>query len=109
RARKTLADWPPRHYGYKQEDVRQMLSMLDEAIADLRVATGAQRFDLNLVAVTESPKLVEPLLPAPTPKETIEQTLKVASLADSPAQRTSLLVVAVASIDRNATDLPADW
>src|SRR5437762_2895240 len=28
RARKTLAEWPPRHYNYKQDDVRQMLSML---------------------------------------------------------------------------------
>ena len=41
RARKTLADWPPRHYNYKQADVRQMLGMLDEAIADLRAAAGA--------------------------------------------------------------------
>ena len=47
RARRRLADWPPTHYNYKQSDVRQMLGMLDEVIADLRAATGAQRFDLE--------------------------------------------------------------
>ena len=98
---KTLADWPPRHYNYKQADVRQMLTMLDEAIADLRAATGAQRFDLNLVAVAEcSDSWSSRCFRRPTPKETIEQTLKAASLTDSPAERTSLLVVAVAAIDR---------
>lgn len=109
RARRRLADWPPRHYGYKQSDVRQMLTMLDEAIAGLRAASGAQRFDLNLVAMVEAPKLTEPLLAAPTLKETIEQTLKAASLTDSAALRTSLLVVAVAAIDRAPAELPAAW
>ncbi len=41
--------------------------MLDEVIADLRAATGAQHFDLHLVATVDAPPLVEPLLPAPTP------------------------------------------
>jgi hypothetical protein len=109
RARKALADWPPRHYNYKQADVRQMLGMLDEAIADLRAATGAQHFDLSLVATVDAPPLLEPLLPPPTEQETIEQTLAAASLTDSPAERTSLLVVAVASIDRDAAYLPVEW
>jgi hypothetical protein len=33
-ARKMLADWPQNHYNYRQAEVRQMLMMLDEAIAD---------------------------------------------------------------------------
>src|SRR5262249_61639543 len=37
-ARKTLADWPRSHYNYRSGDVRQMLTLLDEAIADLRAA-----------------------------------------------------------------------
>src|SRR5262245_36062112 len=36
RARRRLADWPREHYNYNQVEVRQMLAMLDEAIADLR-------------------------------------------------------------------------
>jgi hypothetical protein len=109
RARKRLADWPPSHYNYKQSDVRQMLSMLDEVIADLRAATGAQHFDLNLVATVDAPPLVEPLLPDPGHQEIIEQTLAAAALTDSPAERTSLLAVAVAAIDRDAAFLPVIW
>src|SRR6266851_3338346 len=48
KAHKLLAEWPQNHYNSRQVEVRQMLSMLDEAIADLRAASGAQRFDLSL-------------------------------------------------------------
>jgi len=89
RARKRLADWPPTHYNYKQSDVRQMLGMLDEVIADLRAASGAQRFDLKLVAIADAPPAIGPLLPPPGPQEIIAQTLSAASLTDSPAERTS--------------------
>ena len=62
RARKTLADWPPKHFNYKQNEVRQMLGMLDEAIADLRAAAGLSRFDLSFVAATDAPDIREPLM-----------------------------------------------
>src|SRR5437763_5240398 len=39
-ARNTLADWPRSHFNYRSGEVRQMLGMLDDAIADLRAATG---------------------------------------------------------------------
>src|SRR5262249_41135532 len=74
RARKTLADWPPHHFNYKQDEVRQMLATLDEAIADLRARTGAP-FSLSLVTTAAPPLALVPLLPAPTQKEAIEQTL----------------------------------
>ena len=110
RARRRLADWPPSHYNYKQSDVRQMIGMIDEVIADLRAASGVQRFDLNLVATVDPPPVVrEALLPPPTEQETIEQTLAAAAVSDSPAERTSLLAVAVASIDRDAAFLPVVW
>src|SRR6202790_2176572 len=75
RARKTLADWPASHFNYKQADINQMVTMLDEAIADLRVAAGLQRFDLSFVASTDAAPPSELPLPRPTPKEAIEQTL----------------------------------
>jgi hypothetical protein len=108
-ARKRLADWPPTHYNYKQSDVSQMLGMLDEVIADLRAASGAQHFDLNLIAKGNAPPTVERLLPPPSHQEAIEQTLAASRLTDSPAQRTSLLATAVASIDRDAAYLPVVW
>ena len=109
-ARKALAAWPGAHFNYRWEDVQQMLSMLDEAIADLRVAAGGQRFDLSLSAYSQAPPTVSvPMLPAPTPREAIEQTLLAARLSDSPAERSSLLGAALLALDRDATRLPGDW
>ena len=108
RARKVLADWPAGHYNYKLTDIRQMLGIIDEAIAELRAATGARRFDLALVAPLEPPKHV-PLLPPPTAREVIEQTLSAANVADVPAERTSLLAAALVSLDRDAEALSPEW
>lgn len=109
RARRTLASWPAEHFNYRFADVRQMLGMLDEAIADLRTAAGKGRFDLSLVAYGTPPPSTEPLLPPPTPKDAIEQALTVARLVDSPAERTALLSAAVTEIDRAKGTVPADW
>ncbi len=109
RARRTLADWPQNHYNYRQAEVRQMLSMLDEAIADLRAATGARQFNLALTAYAEPPTIVEPLLPAPTAQESIEQQLHASTIVDNPVERTSLLMAAVATIDREKAALPPEW
>jgi hypothetical protein len=109
RARKTLGDWPAAHYNYKHDEVQQMLGMLDEAIADLRAAAGANSFDLRLVATAGPPPPYAPLLPPPTAREAIEQTLVAARATDSPAERMSLLTVAATAIDSGRAELPADW
>jgi len=109
RARKTLAEWPQAHYNYRAAEVRQLLGMLDEAIADLQASRGPGRFALTLSAFTDPPAIVEPLLPAPTPQQAIEQVLTAARASDLSADRTSLLVSAVAAIDRDKTALPAAW
>ena len=108
-ARKMLAAWPTAHYNYRVNEVRQMLSLLDEAIADLRAAAGDGRFDLSLAAFADPPPASEPLVPPPTAKETIEQVLIAARVADTAAERTTLLETALASLDRDAATLPAEW
>ncbi len=109
-ARKALAEWPAAHYNYRWEDVQQLLSMLDEAIADLRVAAGSQRFDLALSAYSQPPPAANvPTEPDPTPKEAIEQTLLAARLVDSPADRSALLSAALVALDRDAARLPDAW
>jgi len=108
-ARRTLADWPDQHYGYRKAEVRQMLSMLDEAIADLRAARGNGRFDLTLTAFADPPTIPEPLLPPPSLKESVEQTMAAARVVDTPAERTSLLATVVATIDRSKDALPPEW
>ncbi|HEY5340353.1 MAG TPA: hypothetical protein VIK27_04935, partial [Candidatus Aquilonibacter sp.] len=44
RARKTLAEWPANHFNYRSAEVRQMLTMLDDAISDLRASSGGDKF-----------------------------------------------------------------
>jgi hypothetical protein len=109
RARRTLADWPQNHFNYRLSEVRQMLSMLDEAIVDLRAARTTTRFDLALSAYVDPPTIAEPLLPPPTPKESVEQVLGAARAVDTSAERTSLLATVVATIDRDRTALPEEW
>ena len=108
-ARKTLADWPQAHYNYRDGDIRQLLTMLDQAIADLRVSAGGGRFDLNLVAFSSPPPPVEPLLPAPTLREAIEQTLAAAQLAESSSERVWLLTAALDELGNGDAALPTDW
>jgi hypothetical protein len=109
-ARKTLSEWPLSHYGYRANEVRQMLAMLDEAIADLRAATATPgRFDLSFAAFVDPPTVPEPLLPPPTPQEAIEHVLTAARIVDNPSERTSLLSAALVSIDRDKDALPATW
>ena len=108
-ARKGLAEWPRNHFNYRQGEVRQMLSMLDEAIADLRVAAGQGRFDLNFVAYASPPALAERLLPPPSPREAIEQIMTAARLSESAAERASLRGAILLELDREAAVLPAAW
>jgi hypothetical protein len=109
-ARKTLADWPENHFNYRAAEVRQMLGLLDEAIADLEASRTPGRFALSLSAFTDPPAIVEPLLPAPTTaQETVEQMLMAARVVDVSAERTSLLATAVGVIDREKASLPTDW
>jgi hypothetical protein len=110
-ARRMLAEWPANHYNYREADIRQMLTMLDVAIADIK-ATSGQGFNLSLVAFASQPTPSEPLLPAPTLRESIEQVLTVARLSESSTDRVSLLRSAVTELEKNKeTDpsLPADW
>jgi len=111
RARKALAEWPQNHYNYRQAEVKQMLAMLDEAIADLEAATGRRgQFTLTLSAFADPVSTApEPPLPPPTPREAIEQVLLAARSVDSAAERTSLLTTAVAAIDRDKDTVPAAW
>jgi hypothetical protein len=108
KARRMLADWPRNHFNYRQDDIRPMLGMIEEIVAELRAAAGIGTFDLSFVAGT-APVLSEPLLAPPTPREAIEHVLLAARLADAPAERVSLLTAAMGAIERDAVRLPSDW
>src|SRR5215510_2724345 len=69
KVRRDVAQWPQAHYGYRANDIREIVSVLDEAISSLRASTGSRAaFELALVATAEAPPL-EPVLAMPTPRQ----------------------------------------
>jgi hypothetical protein len=97
-ARRELAEWPARHFGYKADEIRETLGVLDEVIAGLRAKGTGTRFDISLVAGSVPPPPV-PLLAKPSLQDSIAQVLRLATMADSPAERVELLRSADAAID----------
>jgi hypothetical protein len=98
-ARKALADWPRTHYGYRQDEVREIVALLDESISDLRASLGITSFDVDLVASTAEEAALEPVLGAPGPAEQLSQVLRVASMTERAADRVGLLHAALALIN----------
>jgi hypothetical protein len=109
RARQKLADWPAAHYGYRINEVREALGVLDEVIAQLRVSVGITRFDLSLSANAPLALPPPPPLPPPTDAELVEQFVAAASISESPAERVSLLQTVMRLLDRAIGLLPAEW
>ena len=103
-ARRTLADWPQAHYGYRQSDVREIVGLLDEAISDLRASAGVGEFDLTFVAMAPEVAL-EAVHGMPTPREMVGQILAVARLAERPSERMSLLQTALALLNEAAASI----
>jgi hypothetical protein len=106
RARRTLANWPSAHYGYRAEEVRQTLSLLDEVVGGLRAAAGQTRFDVSLVAGTQPHVSTEAILGPPTLREAIEQALRLSDLAPSAADRVLLLDEARAALAEAPASAP---
>jgi hypothetical protein len=106
RARATLTQWSRDHFGYRQQDVREILAILDEAISDLRAATGVSAFEVALVAKAPT-AAVEPVAGIPSVLEQINQAFRVAVLTDVPAERVALLQVALRVIVEETAVIPA--
>jgi hypothetical protein len=98
RARRRLATWPQDHLGYRAEDVRQVLGLLDELVSDLRASAGESAFSLDLVASLEPPAPA-PLQGPPTAAESIVDAVAIAKVTDVPADRIAILRAVVAAID----------
>ena len=87
--RRTVADWPRLHYGYRQNDVREIISVLDQAISALRAAQGATTFELSLVAMADAPEL-EPVAGMPNTRQQLDEIFHVASMTKG-AERVAVL------------------
>jgi len=105
KARTALAEWPKQHHAYRQDDVREIVALIDEAIAGLRAASGATTFDVALVAAAPTVVPLEPMLGMPTPREQLEQVLRLAAMAPNATDRVTLLQSALAMVNENGAGL----
>lgn len=101
-ARRTLTDWPSTHYGYRQEDVREIVTLIDEAIGGLRTTPASTSFELTLVAAAQ-PVQLEPLLPMPSPRQQLDQLFRLAARADQASERVSHLQSAISLLNETGT------
>src|SRR5687768_661314 len=110
-ARRRLATWPKDHYGYRADDVAEMLGLLDEAISGLRIAAGETSFVIDLIAAAppRDPRDHVRMMRTPTAAEAITQAMAVAKATDVAIDRVSILRGVIAAIDNPRNALPADW
>ena len=107
-ARRRLAQWPAAHFGYRSDEVRQVLALVDEVVSDLRAARGDTTFDLDLVAWAVPPPAPQ-TLPPPTLKDAVTQALRLAALAESPVERVSLLRTASSALEKPPGLASSQW
>lgn len=96
-ARRTLIDWPRARYGYRQDDIRDIASLIDGAIVRLGGTTETAGFELAFVATT-GPVALEPLAAMPGAREQLDQLVRVLNLTVEPSERLALMQSALALI-----------
>ena len=107
-ARRLLTDWNGTSYGYRANDIDELLGFVDQILSEIRAAGGGSRFELSFVASVGPPPTM-PLLPRPTLKESVEQALTAARLSSEPAERVRLLRSALAIIDAGTSAGTKTW
>ncbi len=89
-ARARLASWSENHFGYRAAELRQLVSLLDEVIVQLKAAAGVSHFSIDFVAQT-APEPAVTLRSAPTPAETVAMALTAASVTEVGVEKLALL------------------
>lgn len=106
-AQRLVNGWPAQHFGYRASDVREMASLLDETISSLRADAGVRQFDFDLVATVQPPAM--PLLPDPSPTQSIDHAFIAARASDVPVERLTLLQAVLATLDDPGFDVSPAW
>lgn len=89
-AKQRLLDWSRDNYSYRADDIAELAELFDEVIAELRVAAGESRFAIDLRAQSDDP-VHEPLLPEPTPRESLALAFAAARAAGPGDERLAIL------------------
>ena len=86
---RCCSEWPRAHYGYRQQDVQEIVRLLDSAISRLKGGTVAAPFQIALVSAPEMS--LEPLATMPRPRQQLEQLLHIARITSDVSERVAVL------------------
>jgi hypothetical protein len=100
--RDRLLTWSRDHYHYREDDIQELVSLVDDVIGELRAGAGQSSFSLDLVARTAPAQ--ETILPVPAVDESVALALAAARAADLEADRRAILDAA-ASVVAGRPDL----
>lgn len=89
RARQMLNEWPRAHYGYRQQDVQEIVNLLNSAISRLQSGSPTPPFQIALVSAPAMS--LEPLATMPSPREQLEQLLRISRMTTDARDRVALL------------------
>ena len=96
-ARRLLIAWPAAHHGHRQQDVRDIVALIDEAVSGVGVRSGTGAVQLSLVPEPIEPER-EPLLPPPDVREAIARLVTLAGRLEG-AERMGALRAALSALD----------
>lgn len=105
-ARSALAEWPRAHFGYRQDDLREVVALLDASIARLQGIVPSA-FELSLVAAVD-PVALEPLVGMPSPAEQLDQVVRLIAMMTSARDRVLLLRSALALVNEGRVAIDPD-
>ena len=107
--RRRLMAWTESNYGYREDDIGEIVALLDEAIAGLRSAapSSGEAFHLSFVAMTARPPRM-PLMSKPSLPELIAHALTASRLTPVPAERLSVLQTVIGLLEE-PKGLDRDW
>ena len=95
-ARRMLTEWPRTHYGYRQQDVQEIVRLLESAIARLQGTTPPPPFQVAFVSAPEM--ALEPIATLPSAREQLSQLLRIAAGTRDTTERVALLNSALSLI-----------
>ena len=101
-ARRRLITWSEGHFRYRAGDIRELLSLFDEVIAELRVAAGETQVSIDLRSGPADP-VHERIVAAPPLRESIALALSAARAADVSEDRMAVLRSLTRLLDREGT------
>lgn len=104
RAHDVLAAWPQQHFHYRESEIRDILAIVDSAIAGLRGTAPPQGFELSLVA-SAADFARDPAAVLPPAQGQVDQLVRASALAPRVTDRVALLQAALTLLNESTAAL----